>query len=176
MSGDDQLQREHLFLTFTAQQDYLQTHEIIEILDYQTKRNRAHLPICWDCTLTHHMDLNVPWRETNLISVFPHGKMKAHRGAANYPNLSKKAMTDFGLVTELSVWYLLKMPLRCVLVSAIHHLITKPTVLCIKINKSQSSALYSIYCPQTLLLCFLYAFSPPFQVSISRGLLFPWIG
>jgi len=51
MSGDDQLQREHLFLTFTAQQHYLQAHKVIEILDYQTKSNSASPPACQDCTL-----------------------------------------------------------------------------------------------------------------------------
>lgn len=99
MSGDDQLQREHLFVTFTAQQYYLQIHEIIEILDYRTKRNRASPPVCQDCAQTHHTDLNVPCREMSLISVFTDGEMKAHKGAANYPNLSRKPTTNFGFVT-----------------------------------------------------------------------------
>lgn len=76
MPGDDQLQRKHLFLTFTAQQYYLQAHEIIEILDYQTKRNRVSPPVCQDCTLTHHADLNVPCREMSLISTSTDGEKR----------------------------------------------------------------------------------------------------
>lgn len=76
MSGDDQLQRKHLFLTFTGQQYYLQAHGIIEILDYQTKRNRASPPVCQDHTLIHHADLNVPCREMSLISLFTDGERR----------------------------------------------------------------------------------------------------